>query len=180
MKFLFVRHGETDCNKNSTAMGSRIDAPLNETGNDQAITLADSLEQNFDYIVSSPLKRASQTAHCLAHKLSMDVTFYDELKERDFGSLSGLTIDEILEKLKEVGQDKDQYYKKFDFREFGGESFDDVKARLKRFVERAKDTYGDKTVMVVAHGGVIRMMHKIYSDKEIGHMGNASVHEFNI
>ncbi|MFD2614983.1 histidine phosphatase family protein [Paenibacillus gansuensis] len=57
-----VRHGETDLNREGKLQG-RKGLPLNNVGRHQAILLRDNLENVvFDYVYSSPQKRAIQTA----------------------------------------------------------------------------------------------------------------------
>ena len=89
MKFIFVRHGETEYNRLNKRMGGWIDEPLNETGLKQAEELARKLKDNFDIIISSPLKRAKKTSEIIAKKFNKKIVFSDYLKERDLGSLSG-------------------------------------------------------------------------------------------
>jgi broad specificity phosphatase PhoE len=58
--FYFVRHGETDWNKEQKIMG-QSDIPLNKKGILQAQTVAEKIQAlPIDVIVSSPLKRARQ------------------------------------------------------------------------------------------------------------------------
>lgn len=62
MKLYFARHGRTDANANSPISGE-IDEPLNSEGTIQANDLAELLgDVHFDAIITSPLKRAYQTA----------------------------------------------------------------------------------------------------------------------
>jgi len=68
----------------------------------------------------------------------------------------------------------------YDYQPFGGESSSDVKTRLVNFIKELKEQYPEKNILVVTHGGIIRMMHGIYSNKEIDEIANASIHEFEI
>ena len=62
---LFVRHGQTDCNINGIIQG-HLDAPLNQTGIEQAEKTAEELKNtSIDIIYSSPLIRAKKTAEII-------------------------------------------------------------------------------------------------------------------
>ena len=160
-------------------MGSGIDAPLNETGMKQAEDLAAALSGDFDIIISSTLKRASQTAEVIKQRFDKPLVFNKLLEERSFGSFAGKSWDEIEQKthnkVNRVIDAKEQY----NFRPYGGESVEDVRQRLVRFIEESKRNYHDKIILVVTHGGIVRLAHHLFSEKT-PHVGNVSVHEFNL
>ena len=55
--FYFVRHGESEANRDRVFSGRR-DSPLTERGRQQAVALADALEDvAFDRVVATPLSR---------------------------------------------------------------------------------------------------------------------------
>lgn len=65
MKILVVRHGLTDWNVERRIQG-RTDVPLNQEGIKQAYVAKEKLkEEKIDLMVSSPLKRAKQTAEII-------------------------------------------------------------------------------------------------------------------
>lgn len=183
MKFIFVRHGETENNKLRRRMGQRIDESLNEVGLNQAKELASQLEDNFDVIFSSPLKRAKETAEIIAEKFKKELILSDYLKERDFGSLSGQLYEETWEEMKKSGfndprgADVKQTY---DYRPYGGESVEDVKMRLQKFIDGVKKNHSGKIVLAVTHGGIIRLMHHLHRKEELDHIDNISIHEFDL
>jgi broad specificity phosphatase PhoE len=179
MKLLFVRHGQTDFNKNKLPQGQEIDAPLNDTGIKQAEEAAKSLPGSIDFVIASPLKRASQTAEILNKKLNKKIEFNDDIKELRYGSLAGKPWSEI----EEITGDKNIHEKDdkilFDYRKFGGDSAEDLKQRVTKFVDEVKGKYSDKTILVATHGGVIDAMHILFPQKERAETNNATVHEFN-
>ena len=60
--FYFIRHGETDWNRQSIIMG-QTDIPLDDTGIHQAHQAKDILKtENVSAIYTSPLQRAYETA----------------------------------------------------------------------------------------------------------------------
>lgn len=95
MVFYLVRHGETDWNRQNRLQG-REDIELNETGVRQSGECAQALaELPLDCILTSPLKRAKFTADIIAEKLQVFPAIIEQgLTEKDFGKLSGLTLEE--------------------------------------------------------------------------------------
>jgi broad specificity phosphatase PhoE len=179
MRLIIVRHGETDSNHAGIIMGQRLDDPLNQTGRKQAEAAARELQKaGIDTILASSLRRARETAEIISQAIGVPVVCRDELKERDFGGLSGKRWDELDEpsggKAKELFQ-KDQN-QEYDYRPWGGESVGDVKARLEKIIGEAKRSGG--TVLLVAHGGILRLMHHLVHKETIAKPQNASIHEF--
>lgn len=68
----FVRHGQTDNNKNRIVNGGNDDLDLNETGREQAKQTAEAIKKSgiqFDRIISSPLARAVNTTKIIKDEL---------------------------------------------------------------------------------------------------------------
>lgn len=180
MKLIFVRHGQTDFNKKGIVQGQEKDIPLNDDGRAQVEKTATTITKNVDRIISSPLARARETAEIINKRLHRGVEFSDELKEFSYGSLAGKTWAEI----EKITGDPDIHAKDenvmFDHRPFGGESAQDVKARVKHFVDQVAATHSDETMVVTAHGGIIDTMHALYPQKERPSRDNASIHIFEL
>ena len=179
MKLLFIRHGQTDFNKNKLPQGQEIDAPLNDTGIKQAEEAAKSLPEDIDLVIASPLKRASQTAEILNKKLNKKLEFNNDIKELRYGSLAGKPWSEIVEITgsKDIHEKDDKTL--FDYKKFGGDSAEDLKQRVAKFVSEVKEKHPNKTILIVTHGGVIDAMHILFPQKERVETNNATVHEFN-
>ncbi|WP_175989233.1 histidine phosphatase family protein [Bacillus sp. Marseille-Q1617] len=87
-----VRHGETDFNKEGRLQG-RNGLPLNEDGQKQAERLRDLFKEiTFDYVFSSPQKRAMQTAEIIT---GMQPIIEPRLDVFDLGEADGLKKHEI-------------------------------------------------------------------------------------
>ncbi len=96
-EFTFLRHGESVGNVEERFQG-RADFPLTDKGRMQARTLAErwlTLGVKFDLAVSSPLVRAKETAQIVAEVLNIPVEEDPIWMERDNGSMSGLTREEV-------------------------------------------------------------------------------------
>jgi len=98
--------------------------------------------------------------------------------ELRYGELAGKGWPEIVE----IMGDPDAHQKDkdvtFDYSPHNGDSADDLKRRVAKFVEDMKREYPDKTILVTTHGGVIDSMHILFPQKEKPDSGNATVHEF--
>ncbi len=91
-KLYFIRHGLSVMNQQGVFSGS-IDTPLTDEGRKQA-KQAGKLARDFgiDYIVSSPLARALETAQIIAGEIgypTRDIHVNDLFVERHFGELEG-------------------------------------------------------------------------------------------
>jgi len=87
---VFVRHGETDWNREKRLQGS-TGAPINDAGREQAKGLARLLwEVPFAAIYSSTLPRALETASYVAGPHSVNITTDARLNEIDHGEWEGM------------------------------------------------------------------------------------------
>lgn len=94
--FYFVRHGQTDWNREDKVMG-QIDIPLNAVGLEQAQVVAKNIAHlEISHIVSSPLKRAMQTSEIIKANINRPITVIDELKQNALGILEGRNKAELL------------------------------------------------------------------------------------
>lgn len=176
MILAMIRHGQTDYNHARLVQG-RMDNPLNETGRNQARTLGNllfELNDKFDILGASPLKRAHETALIVGNAIQMEVSFLDNnFVERDFGNYEGRSIDDVLPI---VTLD--------DFKE---EKFEDNEKLEKRIREATHNLYlkhKDEKVLFVAHAHVIKAL-LITADKSkytyTNHfVGNSSIVYFNV
>ena len=95
MRVSFVRHGQTDLNKQMRLQG-RIDAPLNGEGIEQARRLSKKLNESqisYDIIYSSPLSRAVDTARIATGK--DDIITDERLLEYDYGKYDGVVVQDL-------------------------------------------------------------------------------------
>ena len=82
---LWVRHGETAANRDRLALG-RADPPLTGRGRGQADALAGRLcDSGAVRIISSPLRRARETATAIAEAVGLGVDVDRRLVEMDYG-----------------------------------------------------------------------------------------------
>ena len=139
---LFVRHGETDWNTERRWQG-HADQPLNDKGRAQAREAGAQLaELGVDVVYASDLARAHETAVIVAERLGRTVLIDPRLREVDVGDWSGRLQSEIdAEGLTSWN---------------GGETYDEMGARVVSAVLDLAARHPGKTVLIVTHGGVIR------------------------
>ena len=91
----FVRHGQTAHNRDGRLQG-RADVELSTRGLEQVARLATRLSTtDIAAVVSSPLRRARQTATAIAAVAGCEVEVDDRLIELDYGDWDGRPLGEI-------------------------------------------------------------------------------------
>ena len=155
---LLVRHGETDWNRDGRWQG-HSDTHLNDAGREQARRVAAELG-DVDVIYSSDLARARETADIIAAAAHREVRPDARLRERSFGAWEGLTAPEIEERFAE---DLASWRLGDGAGAEDAEPFDVFAARVGSFVDDAVTRHPGQTVLVVAHGGTIRVIHALAS-----------------
>ena len=101
--------------------------------------------QRLQVIYSSSYAMSMATAKYLAKYLELDIQVKSELGERVIGHLG----DKKIRMINEL-QEND-----FDYKLSGGESFNDVKYRMVKFIKQILEKYEDKTVALFTHNVAI-------------------------
>ena len=154
--FLFIRHGETDWNRQQRFQG-QIDVPLNAAGLAQALRLAERLRTTpADVLVTSPLQRARQTAEVLGSAWQVPVQVVPDLREQGFGILEGLEVAAVPELHPALWSQ--WLVHQADFALPGGESLRGVHDRVMAAVRQLAADHPGRRVAVVTHGGVLDML----------------------
>lgn len=155
MKLYLIRHGQTDWNLAQRFQG-QSDIPLNEVGRRQANALADRLSsQPFDAVYSSDLGRAFETANIIAGG-SIEIKTDLRLREMDFGDWEGATYNKIKEEYPDaLATWEDDVYKNAPP---NGETLEQLVIRAQSVLKDILENRKDKTVLLVAHGGVLQSL----------------------
>jgi broad specificity phosphatase PhoE len=155
---LLVRHGETDWNRDGRWQG-HSDTHLNDVGREQAVRVAGELD-GVDVVYASDLARARETAEIVAARLGLPVRVDERLRERSFGAWEGKTAPEIEAEFRDA-------HARWLAGEGPGaedaEAFGDFAARVQGFLADMLAAHPDETVLVVAHGGSIRVIQALAS-----------------
>ncbi len=140
-----VRHGETEWSR-SGQHTSVTDLELTADGEAVASTLVGPLSAvDFVQVLTSPRRRARRTAQLAGFP---DAVPDDDLAEWAYGDYEGLTSPQIQETV--------PGWTIWTHPSPGGETADEVGARLDRVVERARST--DGRTLVFAHGHSLRVL----------------------
>ena len=153
---ILVRHGETDWNAQDRWQG-HSDTALNEVGREQARRLTDELEP-VDALYSSDLRRARDTAEIIAERLHLEIRLDPRLRERGFGSWEGLTTEEIESSFPE---EQARWRAGIGAGPHDAEPFEAFAARVGSFVDDVVSLHPGDEVLVVTHGGTIRVVHAL-------------------
>jgi len=174
MILFVVRHGETDYNIQQRYAGS-TDVPLNNAGIRQAEEIARQLAQTrFDVIVSSPLKRALETAQIIKeYHTETPFIIINEFAERSVGVYEGITRDEARSRFPELWAR--QCTSKLDDAPTNGETLRQVDDRITIGMNKIKEKYADKTVLLVCHGFVSRAI-----NRQINNIPFDEMHSFTL
>lgn len=152
-QLVLLRHGETEWSLNGRHTGV-TDIPLTEEGERRARAVGPVLaERNFGLVLSSPRRRALQTAALAGYEGRIEID--EDLVEFDYGAYEGLTTPQI--------QDRhpgwDLWRDGAPPGETPGETAAQVRVRVERVIARAERVMDDGAdVLCVAHGHVLRAL----------------------
>jgi len=158
-RLILVRHGETALSVERRFSG-RGDPPLTERGQAQALATAARLSAvprgDSVQVVTSSLTRARQTAEEIAAMIaSGKVAVEDRLVECDFGDWEGHTFAEVRQRWP---GELDAWLGSTAVAPPGGESFDQVAARLLPVFGELRESYPGQDVVVVGHVTGIKLL----------------------
>ncbi len=160
-RLIAVRHGETAWNVEARLQG-QLDIPLNDTGHEQARRTARWLaDDKPEVVVSSDLARARATAHAIATFNQVPMLLDPGLRERSFGSFQGMTHTEVAERW--PAQSRQWKSRDPDFAPGDGESLRVFFARCVEATLRIAEQHVGRTVVIVAHGGVMDCLYRAAS-----------------
>jgi alpha-ribazole phosphatase/probable phosphoglycerate mutase len=147
-RLVLVRHAEPAPDVRGRCYGT-LDVELSERGHAQAAELAVTLrDEPVDLVVSSPRRRAVETAAVLGLPVEVD----ERLRELDFGDFEGRTYEEL-------ERDEPELFRHWmssptTVRFPNGESYADLRARATAALADVRARA--ERAVVVTHGGVIR------------------------
>lgn len=177
--YFLIRHGETDANTLAELgiinVSKTDEKDINENGKKQAEVAGENLKnKNIDIIISSPYKRAKQTAEILAEKLGIkkeDIVIADEIQEFQVGVANeGKSWTELYAENANVnilhgkmtGAD---------------ESKMDVMKRMSKFVNGLEEKFEGKNILIVSHKSPIACL-QIFNSGELFEKGTGNLPVF--
>lgn len=178
MNITVVRHAITEFNEQGISNG-RYDEDLSVNGREQAKKISGELsKKQFDAVYSSPLKRAVQTIEPLLKTKAINPILDDRLMEIDIGAFSCKPYEDVTKAFgKSMPDMLDEY--KYDFRDYGGESSDQVKERVQNFISDLQAKPYNK-VLIVTHGGVLRWFNYLIIGEKLPRQLNGTQIDYKI
>jgi broad specificity phosphatase PhoE len=161
LPFVFIRHGETDWNRELRFQGQQ-DIPLNAIGRRQAArngrAVAGILAEQEWRLIASPLERSVETMRIVlaaARQPERQFETSPALVEAHYGDWEGLTLAEINERHLDAAKAREA--DKWGYAPPNGESYSMLSERVAAWLESIS-----APALLVAHGGVLRaLMHQL-------------------
>ncbi|MCW2831170.1 MAG: histidine phosphatase family protein [Aeromicrobium sp.] len=176
-----VRHGESTANvAAASAARDRLDlidvaereadVPLSALGERQAATLRRWLRDlpdghAPDLVITSPFRRARQTAEIALDGFSVRTRVDERLRDRDLGVLDLHTAEGIRSAFPDEAERR-RRHGKFYYRPPGGESWTDVALRLRAVLREIEQDTPGRRVLLFAHDVVVSMVRYVLEDLE--------------
>jgi probable phosphoglycerate mutase len=157
-EIILIRHGETEWNSQKRMQG-HSNSDLSEVGRGQIQALGELMKNvSFDHIYSSDSLRTSQTAEAITQYSGHTLQFDQRIREKNLGVFEGLTSTEAKERHPEV-------YRLFktagaNYVIDEGESTQQLLERALEFIEEIRLRHPQERVVMVTHGGVVRVLMK--------------------
>lgn len=153
MELLLVRHAEPERVASGDVVGP-ADPGLTQRGEAQARRLADWLAgERVDALLTSPLRRARETAAPVAVALGIEAEVVDGISEYDAHSDEYIPIEE----LRELKDERWQATIEGRWADVGGVDPAAFQAQVVPAIEGLVDAYPAQRVVAVSHGGVVNV-----------------------
>jgi len=164
-ELVVIRHGETVWNNERRMQGQR-NSDLSALGRAQARALGRRMQtERFDFLYSSDLSRAFETAEAVAAHTGHEIQIDIRLRERAFGIFEGLTRDEMAARHPEE-------YTRFrtrdpDYTVPGGETPRAFHERCMACFQELASHHAGHRVVVVAHGLLLVSLYRAAHDLDL-------------
>lgn len=156
MKLFIIRHGQTNWNIERKMQGF-TDIELNETGIMQATNAREQINKcDIDLIICSPLKRTKKTAEIINKDKKLPIIYDRDIIERGYGDLEGTYVNK-----EEDTEDYWNYNKNVKINH--GESVVDICNRVWNFLDKLKEKYSEKNILLVTHGGTAKVINAYFT-----------------
>jgi broad specificity phosphatase PhoE len=159
MRLYFARHGQSEANVLRVISNRSLQHPLTDLGRGQAAQLAQVLlAVRISKIYSSPLLRAQQTAEIVSTALGVPFALADALREPDCGIAEGRSDEAAWAEHRRVWNAWNEQC--YDVCVEGGESFNDLRARFRPFIDRLLIEHGNESdqLLLISHGQLLITM----------------------
>jgi phosphoserine phosphatase len=167
-EWYFIRHGQTDYNKQGIIQGSGIDSELNADGIRQALAFYQAHQHvPFDLIITSTLQRTHQTVHPFIRK-DIPVLRDPGINEMHWGRYEGKPASEMME-VAYKRMVSEWQSGNLDYGAEEGETMAQLSTRLSGFLERLKRQEAQR-VLICSHGRSLRVLMALVRDGDLTKM----------
>ncbi len=174
---LLIRHATNDFVKAGRLAGRTPGVHINADGQREADALAKrTAHLPIEAIYSSPLERALDTANAVAQCQKLAVEIVPGLMETDAGEWTGRKIDE----LKDTDIWKAIQTKPVGVKLPGGESIDEVQARMVAAIEILRQKHPDGLIAVVSHADPLKSVIAHYLNWDLNHFQRIAIHPASV
>ena len=157
-RLILVRHGEVESNRKMHYLGLRDDE-LNDRGRQQAVALARELAQiRCDRVLTSPLRRAEETARLIAERQRLTAETEQRLCELDFGEWEGRSRAEVMERSPEDRLAVERWEADPTRSIPGGGSLAELQSGVIELADELADGGNPATFVLVSHMGPIKAL----------------------
>jgi probable phosphoglycerate mutase len=164
MPLYLYRHGETEENRQHILQGC-MPGTLTEEGKAQIAASIPALQSlGLTMMLCSDIQRCKDTAHIINEVLQLPVIYTPLLRERDWGSATGMIVDGVT-KIR-IPDD--------------AESLMAMRQRAVDFLDYVRTHYPSHTILAVSHGLFCRQIQAVYYHKEIADIVRMNNTEFRL
>lgn len=154
-RYFILRHGESEMNKKGiiiSLLPEKIPCPLTQKGKREIKKICQKLKrEKIDLIISSDLLRAKETAEIVGKELGIKPFFDKRLRDIKAGIFEGKKLSQFLSFWK-------SYEERFFKKPKGGESYNDLKKRMYKFLKEIEEKYSGKTILLISHQRPLAML----------------------
>lgn len=160
-----ARHGQTEWNREGIIQGC-MDSKLTDIGIIGAELLNKRVKDlEIDYIISSPLGRAYNTAKIIKGDRDIEIIKCDGLKEICCGDFEGHRFMDLSEEYpEEFSKIREN---PFDNRYPNGENLSEFFDRVAKCFKDIIEKYKNNKILIVAHGGTIKCIQAFIRNRKI-------------
>ena len=153
-RLILIRHGETETNKQGKLHKDKDPEVLTEEGKKQISSAAQAIKKFSPAVVyASKEKRAQESGRSISGVLNIPFETISGMQERNWGDFSGKTWPEVRAVLDPMTLEQ-----RYNYVPPNGESWKDCESRLIKAVKTALDKNKNKTIVIISHGGCIRIL----------------------
>lgn len=157
-ELFLLRHGKVD---GPAALYGHTDVAVSNENNEEMLQQLLQVKDQFTHIVSSPLKRCCELAKLFSSQSKLPLTIEPALQEISFGQFDGISFDNLAEQWQLL----DDFWQSPASNSLpGSEHLTVFNLRINKLLSWLLKQYQNESVLLICHGGVIRMLLSIVLD----------------